>query len=101
MGRQGQWASRSHRQTKQLLVRGGAGRAHQCRLHPPGRLGLRFTKESLEHAIDAGSLEQTIAMEDRNHSLARSTRDFRECVAAFLRKRLADLIGPAIPARSF
>lgn len=50
MGRQGRWASRSHRQTKQLLVRGGAGRAHECRLHPPGRLGLRFTKECLEHA---------------------------------------------------
>jgi len=50
MGRQGRWASRSHRQTKQLLVRGGAGRAHECRLHRPGRLGLRFTKECLEHA---------------------------------------------------
>jgi len=89
MGRQGRWASRSHRQTKQLLVRGGAGRADECRLHRPGRLGLRFTKECLEHAIDAGSLEQAIAMEDRNQALAGSTRDFRECAAAFLRKRPA------------
>ena len=52
-------------------------------------LALRLTKECLKHSIDAGSLEQAIAMEDRNQALAGSTRDFREGVAAFLQKRPA------------
>jgi enoyl-CoA hydratase len=52
-------------------------------------LALRLTKECLKHTIDAGSLEQAIAMEDRNQVLAVGTRDFREGVAAFLQKREA------------
>ena len=52
-------------------------------------LGLRLTKECLKHSIDANSLEQAIAMEDRNQALAVGTRDFREGVAAFLAKRPA------------
>ena len=52
-------------------------------------LGLRLTKECLKHSIDAGSLEQAIAMEDRNQALGVGTRDFREGVAAFLEKRPA------------
>jgi enoyl-CoA hydratase/carnithine racemase len=52
-------------------------------------LALRLTKECLKHSIDAGSLEQAIAMEDRNQVLAAGTRDFREGVAAFLGKREA------------
>jgi enoyl-CoA hydratase/carnithine racemase len=52
-------------------------------------LGLRLTKECLRHSIDAGSLEQAIAMEDRNQVLAFGTRDFREGVAAFVEKRPA------------
>lgn len=52
-------------------------------------LALRLTKECLKHSIDAGSLEQAIAMEDRNQVLAVGTRDFREGVAAFLEKREA------------
>jgi enoyl-CoA hydratase len=50
-------------------------------------LGLRLTKECLKHALDAGSLEEVIAMEDRNQILAAQTGDFREGVAAFLGKR--------------
>ncbi len=50
-------------------------------------LGLRLTKECLKHSLDAGSLEQVIAMEDRNQMLAARTRDFREGIAAFLEKR--------------
>ena len=50
-------------------------------------LALRLTKECLRHSIDAGSLEQAIAMEDRNQVLAAGTRDFRESLAAFLGKR--------------
>ena len=52
-------------------------------------LGLRLTKECLKHSLDAGSLEQVIAMEDRNQILAARSSDFREGVAAFLGKREA------------
>jgi enoyl-CoA hydratase len=50
-------------------------------------LGLRLTKEALNHAIDAQGLEAAIAMEDRNQILASSDGDFGEGVKAFLEKR--------------
>lgn len=50
-------------------------------------LGLRLTKEALNHAIDAQSLEAAIAMEDRNQILCAQDGHFREGVAAFLEKR--------------
>ena len=50
-------------------------------------LGLRLTKECLNAALDAGSLEQVIAMEDRNQILCSRTNDFREGILAFLQKR--------------
>ena len=50
-------------------------------------LGLRLTKEALNHAIDAQGLEAVIAMEDRNQILASSDGDFGEGIAAFLEKR--------------
>lgn len=50
-------------------------------------LGLRLTKEALGLAIDAGSLEAVIAMEDRNQILCTQSEDFDEGVAAFLEKR--------------
>lgn len=50
-------------------------------------LGLRLTKEALNHAIDANGLEAAIAMEDRNQILASSDGDFGEGVKAFLEKR--------------
>jgi enoyl-CoA hydratase len=52
-------------------------------------LGLRLTKECLKLSLDAGSLEQVIAMEDRNQVLAIHSPDFAEGVAAFLAKRPA------------
>jgi len=52
-------------------------------------VALKLTKDCLKHSIDAGSLEQAIAMEDRNQVLTAATRDFREGVAAFLQKRPA------------
>jgi enoyl-CoA hydratase len=52
-------------------------------------LGLRLTKECLRMSLDAGSLEEVIALEDRNQILAAGTADFREGVAAFLEKRAA------------
>lgn len=51
--------------------------------------GLRLTKECLRFSVDAGSLEQAIAMEDRNQILAVRTEDFKEGVRAFLEKRPA------------
>jgi enoyl-CoA hydratase len=50
-------------------------------------LGLRLTKECLNASVDAGSLDQVVAMEDRNQILCAQTRDFREGIAAFLGKR--------------
>jgi len=50
-------------------------------------LGLRLTKEALNHAIDAQGLEAAIAMEDRNQILCSADGDFPEGVAAFLEKR--------------
>ena len=50
-------------------------------------IGLRLTKECLTASIDASSLDQVIAMEDRNQVLCTQTSDFREGVLAFLQKR--------------
>jgi len=50
-------------------------------------LGLRLTKECLNASLDAGSLEQAIAMEDRNQVICARSKDFREGVQAFLQKR--------------
>ena len=50
-------------------------------------LGLRLTKEALNHAIDANGLEAVIAMEDRNQILCAQDGDFAEGVRAFLEKR--------------
>jgi enoyl-CoA hydratase/carnithine racemase len=52
-------------------------------------LGVRLTKECLNMSLDAGSLEQVIAMEDRNQILCTRSEDFREGVRAFLEKRPA------------
>jgi enoyl-CoA hydratase/carnithine racemase len=53
-------------------------------------LGLRLTKECLKLSLDAGSLEEVVALEDRNQVLAASSGDFREGVMAFLQKRPAE-----------
>ncbi|PIF75086.1 enoyl-CoA hydratase [Variovorax sp. 54] len=50
-------------------------------------VALRLTKEALGFAVDAGSMEAVIAMEDRNQVLCTQTRDFREGMTAFLEKR--------------
>lgn len=51
-------------------------------------LGLRLTKECLNASLDAASLEQVIAMEDRNQVLCTRSDDFREGISAFLQKRV-------------
>jgi enoyl-CoA hydratase/carnithine racemase len=50
-------------------------------------LGLRLTKDALGHAVDAGSLDAAIALEDRNQVLCTQGEDFTEGIAAFLEKR--------------
>lgn len=52
--------------------------------------GLRLTKQGLELAIDAPSLEAAVAIENRNQVLASRTEDMGEAVAAFLAKRPAE-----------
>ena len=70
-----------------------------ARCHPPASsrlvadmlattpLALRLTKECLAASVDAGSLEQAVAMEDRNQVLCTQSSDFREGIRAFLAKR--------------
>lgn len=50
-------------------------------------VGLRLTKEALNHAIDAQGLEAVVALEDRNQILCSQSGNFREGIAAFLEKR--------------
>ncbi|HEY1751667.1 MAG TPA: enoyl-CoA hydratase-related protein [Caulobacteraceae bacterium] len=50
-------------------------------------MGLRLTKEGLNLAIDAPSLEAAMAIENRNQTLCARTDDFAEGMRAFLEKR--------------
>jgi enoyl-CoA hydratase/carnithine racemase len=50
-------------------------------------MGLRLTKDALNLAIDAPSLEAAMAVEDRQQVMMTTTADHREAVAAFLEKR--------------
>ena len=50
-------------------------------------MGLRLTKEGLNMALDAGSLESAMAIENRNQVLCSRTEDFKEGMQAFIEKR--------------
>jgi enoyl-CoA hydratase/carnithine racemase len=50
-------------------------------------MGLRLTKDGLNHAIDAPSLEAAIAIENRNQVLCSTTSDAAEGMRAFVEKR--------------
>jgi enoyl-CoA hydratase/carnithine racemase len=50
-------------------------------------VGLRLSKECLNMAVDAGSLDAVIAMEDRNQVLCSRSEEFSEGIRAFLEKR--------------
>jgi enoyl-CoA hydratase len=50
-------------------------------------LGLRLTKEGLNLALGAGSLEAALALEDRGQILCASAGYFKEGIAAFLEGR--------------
>jgi enoyl-CoA hydratase/carnithine racemase len=50
-------------------------------------MGLRLTKDALNLAIDAPSMEAAMAIEDRQQVMMTTTRDHREAIKAFLEKR--------------
>jgi enoyl-CoA hydratase/carnithine racemase len=50
-------------------------------------MGLRLTKEALNHALDAPGLEAAMAMEDRHQSLLALSEDAAEAAQAFVEKR--------------
>jgi enoyl-CoA hydratase/carnithine racemase len=50
-------------------------------------MGLRLTKEGLNMAVDANSLEAAMAIENRNQILCSRTEDAKEGMQAFLEKR--------------
>ncbi len=50
-------------------------------------MGLRMTKEGLNMAIDAGSLEAAMAIENRNQLMTAGSKNFAEGMRAFLEKR--------------
>jgi enoyl-CoA hydratase/carnithine racemase len=50
-------------------------------------MGLRLTKEGLNLAVDAPSLEAAMAIENRNQMLCARTEDFAEGLRAFIEKR--------------
>jgi enoyl-CoA hydratase len=64
-----------------------AGRALAEEMLATSPLGLRLTKEGLNLALAAGSLETAIALEDRGQILAASAGYFAEGIAAFREQR--------------
>lgn len=50
-------------------------------------MGLRLSKQALNLAIDAPSLDAALAMEDRHQALLAGTSDAKEAIDAFLAKR--------------
>lgn len=50
-------------------------------------MGLRMTKDALNLAIDAGSLDAGLALEDRQQVILLGTADHQEAVAAFKQRR--------------
>jgi enoyl-CoA hydratase/carnithine racemase len=52
-------------------------------------MGLRLTKEGLRFAIDAGSLDAAVALEDRGQILCASAGFFDEGISAFKERRPA------------
>ena len=51
-------------------------------------MGLRLTKEGLNHSVDAQNLEAAMAIEDRQQALVALTADCNEAQRAFLEKRV-------------
>ena len=64
-----------------------AGSALAEELMAASPMGLRMTKEGLNMAVDAGSLEAAMALENRNQIMTSRSPNFKEGMAAFLEKR--------------
>lgn len=56
-------------------------------------MGLRLTKEALNHALDTPGLEAAMAMENRHQSLLALSEDAKEAITAFREKRPPDFTG--------
>ncbi|MFK7831227.1 MAG: enoyl-CoA hydratase/isomerase family protein [Congregibacter sp.] len=56
-------------------------------------MGLRLTKEALNHALDTPGLEAAMAMENRHQSLLALSGDAREAIHAFREKRAPRFTG--------
>ena len=67
------------------LIGAAVAKAKEIMRNSP--FGVRLTKEALQLAVDAPSIEAAIAIENRNQVLASRTEDMGEAVAAFLQKR--------------
>lgn len=64
-----------------------AGLAMARRMLEASPMGLRLTKDALNHLVDAPSFEAAIALEDRQQVILMETADHREALAAFQEKR--------------
>lgn len=64
-----------------------AGQSYVDDLLAASPMGLRMTKEGLNLAIDAPSLEAAMAIENRNQLMTAASPNFAEGMAAFLEKR--------------
>ncbi len=64
-----------------------AGETLAAELMAASPMGLRMTKEGLNMAVDAGSLEAAMAIENRNQVMTAGSENFKEGMSAFLEKR--------------
>ncbi len=64
-----------------------AAREYAQRLLEVAPMGLRLTKEALNHALDTPGLEAAMAMENRHQSLLAMSDDAQEAALAFREKR--------------
>ena len=70
-----------------LLVVAVAGEVFVEEMLATSPMGLRLTKEGLNMAVDAASLEAAMAIENRNQVLCSTTEDVKEGMQAFIEKR--------------
>ena len=67
------------------LLDAGLAMAEEMLLTAP--YGLRLTKQALNFAVDAPSLDAAMAIEDRQQVILSATEDHREAMSAFIEKR--------------
>lgn len=62
----------------------GAARAVAAEIARNSPFGIKLTKQGLQLAVDAPSMQAAVALENRNQALASRTRDMARAVQAFL-----------------